>query len=256
MARQFSSIRVTGNYGGEVFRGVSTFQPSNLANGLLNSDLHASIANTTKRWAHWKKHQITFAAFQEIPWNLAGTLLAGRSQLNFRTPYLDNQLVALAYQTPESLRRSRRGAIRLVRENDPSLAKIPTDKAHLGDFSALGRLSRRMFAEATCKLDYLYSEGLPSGLSPAEPLLRFITSSMGLLGLHKHLQYRSWFRHELASYVTDRLADVRVRQYPFWQQRFLDRLGNEHISGRKNYVSEINAVLTLDAVQRLLLDVR
>ena len=37
----------------------------------------------------------------------------------------------------------------------------------------------------------------------------------------------------------------------FWNRAFLDQMAEEHISGRKNYVGEIDLVLTLEAVERL-----
>lgn len=42
----------------------------------------------------------------------------------------------------------------------------------------------------------------------------------------------------------------------FWNSGFLMRLEADHVSGRKNYMREIDAVLTLEAVQRLLLQGR
>ena len=43
-----------------------------------------------------------------------------------------------------------------------------------------------------------------------------------------------------------------MRQSPFWNASFLEHMVTEHIKGRKNYVMEINAVLTLEAIERLL----
>jgi asparagine synthase (glutamine-hydrolysing) len=71
------------------------------------------------------------------------------------------------------------------------------------------------------------------------------------LGLHKYLPYRRWFRRELAGYLNDVLEDVRTWQSSFWNSNFVNHLASEHIAGRKNYVREINAVLTLQAVERL-----
>jgi hypothetical protein len=89
-ARQFAPLRLTGNYGGEILRGVSTFKPAPLNPTLLSPSLASAMEASAQRLATWKQHQITFAAFREVPWNLSGNLIAGRSQLDFRTPYLDN----------------------------------------------------------------------------------------------------------------------------------------------------------------------
>jgi hypothetical protein len=53
--------------------------------------------------------------------------------------------------------------------------------------------------------------------------------------------------------VCDRLTDSRTSQSPLWNRTFLERLAKDHTSGHKNYVREINAVLTLEAIERLLL---
>jgi len=113
-------------------------------------------------------------------------------------------------------------------------------------------LLRRFFAEATFKMDYYNSEGLPHLLSPLDPMFRRLSSALGILGLHKYLPYRHWFRRELAGYVNDKLTDAQIRQMPFWNRDFLENMAKDHVCGRKNYVSEINAVLTLEAVERLL----
>jgi len=211
------------------------------------------VSGCAKKASDSKKHPVSFAAFREIPWNLFGGLAAGRSRVTFRTPYLDNELVALAYQSPERFRKSSLLASRLVNANSAVLSKIPTDRGFAGDNSGLGFLFRRFFAEATFKIDYYNSEGLPHFLSPLDTMLRRVSSGLGILGLHKYLPYRHWFRRELAGYLNDVLEDVRTRQSPVWNSDFVNHLASDHIAGRKNYVREINAVLTLHAVERLLI---
>jgi asparagine synthase (glutamine-hydrolysing) len=80
-----------------------------------------------------------------------------------------------------------------------------------------------------------------------------MTSSLKIVGLHKYLHYRQWFRRELAEYVNDVVNSARVQQNAFWNRRFLEKMATDHVEGRHNYVSEINAVVTLEAVERLLL---
>jgi hypothetical protein len=110
-----------------------------------------------------------------------------------------------------------------------------------------------MLSKAVCKLDYLYAEGLPNWLSPFDRLFDRLGSEIQLFGWHKFLHYRKWFRRELADYVAGALQEVQARRSPFWDSSFLETLAREHIDGRRNYVREIDAVLTLEAVDRLLL---
>ena len=250
-AREVAPVRLTGNYGSEVLRGASTFKPIHLSSSLVNPEFNSSFDAAAAPIVDGRKHPITFTAFCEIPWNLFGSLAASRSQVRFRTPYLDNEIVRLAYRAPEKLRRSSLPAWRLIEANNTLLTKVPTDRPSR---QTPGQVpgSKRFFSEATFKLDYLNNEGWPNWLSPFEPIFKRVTSSLGIIGLHKYLHYRSWFRNELASYVNDSIANARVRQVPFWNAAFLEKMATDHINGGKNYVLEINAVMTLEAVQRLL----
>ncbi|MBV8585990.1 MAG: hypothetical protein JO308_06860, partial [Verrucomicrobia bacterium] len=105
-ARELAPVRLTGNFGSEVLRGMSTFKPIGLWAGLLSADLSRETNVLTSEINRSAGNPVAFAAFKEIPWNLFGSLSAGRSQVIFRTPYLDNEIVALAFRAPESLRSS------------------------------------------------------------------------------------------------------------------------------------------------------
>ena len=48
------------------------------------------------------------------------------------------------------------------------------------------------------------------------------------------------------------ICGARTAQAPFWNRRFLEKMATDHVEGRNNYVREIDAVLTLEAVERLL----
>jgi asparagine synthase (glutamine-hydrolysing) len=72
------------------------------------------------------------------------------------------------------------------------------------------------------------------------------------MGLHKYLPYRPWFRRELANYVTDVLTDPQTARLPYWNAGALSSIARDHVAGRRNYVREINTVVTLAAVDRLL----
>ena len=75
------------------------------------------------------------------------------------------------------------------------------------------RAARRLFAEATFKLDYAHKEGLPSSLSALQPILN-VLSVTGLLGLHKYLAYRTWFRSDVAPYVREVVTDPKTLRSP------------------------------------------
>jgi asparagine synthase (glutamine-hydrolysing) len=251
-ARQLAPVRVTGVFGGELLREVSMFKPFPLSPGLVNPDLGHSLNSLARDWTR-DEHPVTFTAFREIPQKRFGTPAASRSQVSFRTPYLDNEIVALAYRAPASVRVSPLTAWSIVENNRPALSRIPTDMGVVANANGLGMVPRRILSKAVCKLDYLYSEGLPHWLSPFDRVFDRVDTRVRLFGWHKFLHYRRWFRRELADYVAGVLKDVQTsRGSPFWNSAFLETLASEHINGRRNYVHEIDAVLTLDAVDRLL----
>jgi asparagine synthase (glutamine-hydrolysing) len=254
LARQLAPLRLTGNYGGEILREVSTFKSLGLSPSLLSPDagvLTSSFKNTLER-----HHPVTFAAFREIPWKLFGGLRAGQSQLTIRCPYLDNEIVALAYRAPKELRRAAKPAIRLIERTKSVLSKTPTDMGLLGQPQLLQGMVRRVAAKVGCKIDYLASEGFPPTLRFLDSLVTNLASVVRVAGTHKYLRYRIWFRHQLSEYVRDAISDVRARQSPLWNSKFLGRMVDDHIAGRANYVRELGSVITLGAVERLLFQAR
>jgi len=251
--RELSTVRLTGVFGSEVFRGMSTFQPLGLAPDLLAPDLRQATQSYERQRPNGECNGSTFAAFREAPWHLVGNLSASRSQVFFRTPYLDNQLVALAYQMPESLRTSPQTALRLVQDNHAVLRSIPTDRQVGGEAGPLRNAVNRFFSQALFKMDYYYNEGMPDRLARLDSAIAAINSMVPLFGHHKFLHYRIWLRTRLAPFLEQALSDPGIQRHAFWNPAFLKRMAMYHIRGKRNYVREIDAVLTLNAVERQLL---
>ena len=253
-ARALSPWRLTGNFGSEVLRGVSTYKPLRLEAKLFNPELARSVMAASGQLAGQRSqtHPDTFASFKEVPWNLFGSVAAGRSQVTFRTPFLDNQIVALAYQMPAELRKSSLACMRFIHANNPAMSAIPTDRGFTGHNSGPLFLARRMFAEVTFKMDYYYNEGLPGKISLLDPAFVLFAGQTKLAGTHKYLRYSRWFRNELADYVRQSCSGPLAGAENFFDPDFIQTLAEAHISGQKNYSSEINAVLTLAAVGRQL----
>lgn len=252
LAAQLAPIRLTGNYGSEVFRSVSTFKPLGLDSALLTPEMATQVNAVVAERRSAPVHPVTFAAFQEIPASLVGTLFTGRSQVSFRTPYLDNDLVKLAYRAPLASRSSPLPALRLIETANPILAKLPTDRGQIGTTGGAAWFCRRAFAEMTFKMDYYHTEGLPGVFSPLNPFLA-LAKYTGLLGLHKFLPYAGWFRSNLNPYVKEVLSDQRSRDIPYFSPVFLRRMLDKHSARTRNYTREINIALTLASVNRCLL---
>ncbi len=250
-ARPLATMRLTGNYGSEILRAITTFKPIGLSPDIYNPDFAGQVTAAAGKWAAEKGHPDTFAAFKEIPWNLFGNLAAGRSQISFRTPYLDNEIVALSYQCPASLKKSSLPTMRLVKACSPALDRIPTDRGFISDRTGPDILARRVFAEVTFKLDYHSNAGLPRKLGVLDPIYKPIVVGLGIAGLHKFLKYSTWFQQDLAPYVREGVARARSNQ--ILNTAFLAQIAQLHIQGRKNYSAELNAILTLETIERKLL---
>ena len=147
------------------------------------------------------------------------------------------------------MRQSATSCLRLVQAAHPRLGAIPTDRAQRADARGVTYALRRLGAEVAFKLDYMHKEAPPRGV-------RWVLSALdkaGLLGSHKWLPYRLWFQHELSSFVRGILADSATGRLGFWDPGALATIVDDHVNGKRNGVREINAVLTLLAVDRLLL---
>jgi len=251
-ARGLSPVRLTGVFGGEILRGVSMFKPLHFARQLVNADLAETVTSCIAQWSHDGEHPVTFTAFREIPEKRFATPAASRSQTSFRTPYLDNEIVALAYQAPATVRTSIDFPMSVVKANNPSLATIPTDMGAIGEPNRFVATPSLIFSKVVCKVDYLRTEGLPYGLSRFDFLLTQLSSAFQIAGLHKFLSYRIWFQRELAPYVSGALRDAKVRRSSLWNSDFLEHMAVDHAAGRRNYMREIDAVVTLEAIERIL----
>lgn len=252
LARPLAAMRLTGNYGSEILRAISTFKRLGLAAQMFDPQFFPSVNAAVAQLADQRKHPDTFAAFAEVPLNLFGNLAAGRSQISFRTPYLDNEIVALGYQCPVELKKSSLPTMRLVKACSSALDKIPTDRGFISDRKDPEIFLRRVFAEVTFKMDYCSNAGLPRKLGVLDPLFKPIVKAMGVAGLHKFLKYSTWFRGALAPFVVERISAAQKHGNGFWNAAALGEVSRAHLTGRKDFPSEINAVLTLEAVERLL----
>jgi len=252
-ARLLAPVRMTGVFGGEILRRVGSFKPIGLAPALIAAEFGGLVSSRITEFGADRALPVASAAFENVPWNLFGTVAASRSQVVFRTPYLDNEIVALAFRAPKRPRRCPRAALRLLENNSKVLRSIPTTRRIEAKNGGLIDRLKRSFFEASFKLDYLHNEGMANWLLPFDPILELIDTKIRIFGHHKYLHYRSWFQRELADYVQDIVTAAGARGATFWNRDFLKKMASDHIRGRNNYVLELNAVLTLEAVERLLL---
>ena len=247
-ARSLAPVRVTGVFGGEVLRGISPWHGLNLQRGLLDSHLQRSVDDRARD--QQPSHPVTAAVCGTTPAALWGSLAACRSWLTFRTPFLDLRLARLAYQRPAP-DSDESTSVRMLRSRLPSLVPLPTDRGRQIRRRPLAQFFSRVAGQCSFKCDYLANDGLRWPFTHLDPLIDRLHYPVPLLGKHKYLRYRRWFRRELSEHVRDGVAAASAM--PMWNRGSLDGLAEAHISGASSVTEELNVVLTLESVQRLLL---
>jgi asparagine synthase (glutamine-hydrolysing) len=253
-ARDIAPVRMTGNYGSEVLRGVRAFKPVVPRSGLFHADLHGQLETAADTYrAAARCHPLSFIAFRQAPWHHYGLLALEQTQLAVRTPYLDDELVRTAFRGPAAAFAGPEICLRLIADGDPGLLNIRTDRGLAGRrLSAAARLMQ----ETLFRAEYAYDYGMPQWMARVNHALEPLHLERLFLGRHKFAHFRVWYRSPLAGYVRDVLLDPRALSRPYVDGRRLEELVMAHTTGRGNYTSDIHKALTVELVHRLFVDAR
>lgn len=254
LAREIAPIRMTGNYGGEVLRSVRTFKATPPCKGLFVTDFDEHIQAAIETFIEISKgNKLTLVIFKQGPWSGCGRLSVEQSQLIMRTPFMDNELVALSYQAPEQAITSNRTSLRLIQDCNPALSAILTDRG-IGITDNPFLFLIRFYYAFLIRSEYYYNQGMPHWLTRIDNMLSPLHLEKLFLGQNKFHHYRVWFRRELAQYVLDVLSDKQTCTRSYLSRAFVEKMVSDHMKGLKNYTSEINMILTIELTQRLLVD--
>jgi asparagine synthase (glutamine-hydrolysing) len=251
-ARAVAPVRLTGNFGSEILRSVSTFKPLGLPRELFASQLLHGIEEATSALTRLQAaHPISFAAFGEIPLNLYGRLAAAQTQLTVRSPFTDNAIVALAYRGPASRVEQTRIWQQVIAERSPALASIPTDTGRVGVQQSAWRLPDRLYKYCLFKAEWYYDGGMPAWLSRVDATIGKRRTPW-FAGTHKMEHYRRWFRDELSTWVESTVRPAA--DLPYFNPVTLDRVLKAHATGAANFSNVINRVATVALLHRLFVD--
>src|SRR5207253_8643535 len=156
-ARDIAPVRMTGNYGGEVLRGVRTFKPAAPLPGLFRPDVLSYLRQAAETYTGaLEGHPLSFAVFKQIPWNHFGVLALEETQLALRSPYLDNDLVRTVFRAPESAFADSDVCLRLIEDGNAVLRRLPTDRGLGGARGRLAAAACHSFLEFLFKAEYAY----------------------------------------------------------------------------------------------------
>jgi len=255
VAATIAPVRMTGNYGGEVLRQVRAFKPINPTPGLFRPEFLKSIEQAKETYSGLLQgHPLSFAVFRQAPWHHYGLLCLEQSQLSLRSPFLDNEFVKTVFRAPQSTVVSNDLSLRFIADGNPALRRIRTDRGQGGDLPAWAATAQRAYLEFTFKAEYAYDYGMPQSVVKVDRALAHLHLERLFLGRHKFCHFRIWYRDALREYIREMLLDKRTLTRHYLQQEVLERVVNDHVTGRANYTTAINKILTLEHFHRLFID--
>ena len=253
-ARQIAPVRVSGVCGGEILRRLVMFKPGPPQKGLFDPELERSFRDAAATYADdLQGHRLSFTSFKQAPWYMASKFTVERSQLTYRTPYFDNDLVALAYQTPAKLLHNG-PALRLIADGNPALGKIGTDRGLA--FRSVPGVNRALhwYQEFTFKAEYAYDYRMPQWLARLDHAFAPLRLERLFVGRHKFHHFRIWYRDELSRWLKEMLLDSGARTRPYLRANSVEAMLRAHSTGQRNYAFEIHKILTLEFIQRKLIE--
>ena len=255
LARQIAPVRITGNYGSEILRRHVAFKPRALSPEIFSPDFISHIAAAVGTYSEQAKgNPLSFIAFKQLPWYHYARFAIERSQITVRSPFLDNELVALAFQAPDKAHEVPILSPGISNYGNSALSRIRTDRGF--SYSA-NRITNRLYRsveEFLTKAEYAYDYGMPHWLARIDRALRPFRLERLFLGRQKFCHFRTWYRQELAAYVKEVLFDPRSRSRSYVNGAKLELLVKAHVNGLRNYTVEIHKLLSLELLHRALLD--
>jgi asparagine synthase (glutamine-hydrolysing) len=256
-ARDFAPVKVVGTYGSEIIRHAVMFKPIAPMPGLYGPEFLSHVSQAGNAYAELRReHPVSFAAFRQSPWYHHGILALEQSQLSVRSPYMDNDFVRTVFRAPKVRGADDDVRRRLVRDGNPALARIRTDRGIGGNSGRLAATASRFLLDFTIKAEYAYDYGMPQWVASVDHVFSQFHFERLFLGRHKLLHYRVWYRDSLSEYVRQMLLDPLTLSRSHIQRKGLEAVVRGHLKGDRNHTTEIHKLLTLELLHRLFLDPR
>lgn len=255
LARKIAPVRITGNYGSEILRQHVAFRPRPLPAAMFLPDFAALTRKAVTTYGvEAESHRLSFIAFKQVPWHHYARLAVEQSQISVRSPYLDNSLVALAFQAPPELATALEPSLELIAAGNARLARVPTDRGiTYPPASRVANRWRKLFHDNVAKAEYACDYGMPQPVARLDRVLRPLHLERLFLGRQKFSHFRVWYREPLASYVRTNLLDSAQRLDRYVDWRRLEPLVAGHLAGRANLTTQIHKLLALVLIDRTLI---
>jgi asparagine synthase (glutamine-hydrolysing) len=250
--REIAPVRMVGTYGSEILLQAVMFKAREPAAGVFEP-LHDQIGMGVATYNTARQvHPITFVAFRQSPWHHYGVLGLEQTQVAIRSPFLDNEVVKTAYRAPgpDALAVNEKARARLIREGNPDLARVYTDRGSGG----LNSIFTHWYLEFLFKAEYAYDIGMPPWMARIDHMFAPLRLERIWLGRHKPFHFRVWYRDQLHDYVRQILLDDRALARPYVSRAGVERVVNGHLHGGENHTDEIHRLLSLELAHRLFVE--
>ena len=249
LARAVAPARMTGNWGGELMRGVRAFKYQMPKGAFVGPELANGINASAAAFSTTSSNPISNALFQQMPFQGYGRYAIERSQVVMRSPFLADDVVTWLYRASPDLRASSVCTAAVIGQQ-PGLLAIPSDLGRLGTRPALLRHASR---RALIKAEYLTSHGAPDWVAKLSAGLPPTLVETRFLGVDKFQHFRHWIRRDLAEFVRETLLGTSGRYLERWfELPTVNRMVNDHIDGRANHTDAIDKLLTVAMAQKTL----
>lgn len=259
LARSIAPIRLTGSHGSEVLRSVTGFKyRDGFGTDLFDGEVlrHMEKARDVFDDQRATVNPTSYAAFVEAPFYNANRVSVEESQVVRRSPFMDNELLALLYRAPRESLTKDAVSLRLVRDGNQELARITTNRGVGGAGAGTGILStlKQRYHETMKLAEFAYDMSMPHAFSAIDSWLKPLNLEKLFLGWNGFYHLRKWYRDELSEYLMEVLLDPQSASRPYYRKGVLERMVHRHVDGNRNYTREINAALTLELTQRTLIE--
>jgi len=256
-ARPFGEVRMTGNYGSEILREHLAFKAGRLSREVFTDQITPYLDQAAQTF-HQEKNEcrrLSFIAFKQVPWHHYARFAEEQSQLTIRSPYLDNELVQLAFRAPAGQLVNKQLSYRYTTDMQPALAGAPTDRGRLRLPRFIPKKLIEVSMELGPRLEYYFDYGMPHWLAKADRALAPLRLERHFLGQQKYYHFRTWYRHAMAGQIREVLLDPRTLNRSYLDRRQVQRIVDSHTSGTGNYTSLIHKLMTCEFIHRQLLEV-
>jgi asparagine synthase (glutamine-hydrolysing) len=250
LARAVAPARMTGNWGGELMRGVRAFKYRTPKGGFLSADLLGRMQASASAFVDTPGDSVSTALYQQIPCQGFARYAVERSQLIMRTPFLADDVVGWLLRAPAAVRGTEETAAAVIGRR-PDLLSIPTDLGRLGPPP---RAIRRAVRKALIKAEYLTSHGASDLMARVATFLPDPLLETRFLGVDKFYHFRRWTRHELAEMVRDVLVREDTTVLERWfDMRRVSQMVDDHIAGQANHIDALDKLMTVAVAGKTLL---